>query len=120
MSRMDRVNEEVRHQVSTILQRDVQDPRIGFVTITRVDVSSDLRQAKIFFTTIEQGKSYEDTLSGLKRSTGFIRKMLGQRIRMKFTPDIQFVYDKTDDKKSRVEEILDMIHREKEGLNGDQ
>jgi len=118
MSRMDKINEEIRHQVSLILQRDINDPRIGFVTITRADVSPDLKSAKIYFTTIEKDKSFDDTVRGLERSTGFIRKLIAQRVRMKFAPEIRFIYDEAEKKNNRIEEILDIIHKEKENVDG--
>ena len=73
---------------------------------------------KLIFTTIEKGKLYEDTIKGLNSSAGFVRKLIGQRIRMKFTPQIRFIHDQAEDKEGRIQEILDIIHKEKEKADG--
>ncbi|NQT94914.1 MAG: 30S ribosome-binding factor RbfA [Candidatus Omnitrophica bacterium] len=114
MSRIDRVNEEMRHRISEIIQKDLSDPEIGFVTITRVETTPDLKIAHVYFTTIEEGESFDKTVDGLNRSAGFIRKALGRRIRMKSTPEIQFIYDDVDKEKNRIDEIIEAIHKEEE------
>ena len=114
MSRIDRVQEEMRHQVSLIVQRELRDPRIGFVTITRVEVTPDLKSARVYFTTIEEEKSFEDTVRGLRKAAGFVRKLLGERMRIKFIPEISFVYDESQTSTDRIDEIIEKIHKEKE------
>lgn len=114
MSRADKVQEELRQQVSIIVQRDLKDPRVGFVTITRVEVTPDLRDARIYFTTMDVDKPFEDTVKGLDKASGFIRKLLGKRIRMKFTPQIRFIYDDSQTRRNRIDDIIDEIHKEKE------
>jgi len=108
---MDKVNEEVRHHVSLIVQRDLDDPKIGFVTITRVEVSSDLRVAHIYFTTLAEDESFDDTLEGLNKSAGVVRNLLGRRIRMKFTPEIRFINDNSEKESSRIDQIIEKLHR---------
>jgi len=112
MSRVDRVQEEIRHQIGLILQRDINDPSIGFVTITGVDVSPDLKQADVYFTTLAKDESFEETMNGLRRAEGFVRKLIGKRIRIKFTPDIHFIYDDSGKTDSRIDEIIERIHKE--------
>jgi ribosome-binding factor A len=119
MSRINKVNEEIRHQVSMILQRDIHDSRIGFVTIIKVDTSPDLKSADIFFTTIEKNEAFEDTFAGLRASAGLIRKLLSKRIRMKFVPRIIFIQDDSEVTNNRIDEIIDIIHKEKETADGD-
>lgn len=118
MFRRDKVSEEIRHQVSMILQRDIHDSHIGFVTITRVDISPDLRSADIFFTSIKQNDASEDTLEALKVSAGLIRRLLGKRIRMKFLPRITFIHDDSGEASNRIDEIIDIIHKDKEIIDG--
>jgi len=113
MSRIDRVQEEIRHQVSLIIQRELNDPRIGFVTITRVKVSPELKESRVYFTTIEQDESFDNTVNGLSRAAGFIRKLLGERIRMKFTPHLSFVYDDQRVRNDRIDEIIEKIDKKK-------
>lgn len=113
MSRLKKVQEELRHQISLIVQQELKDPRIGFVTITRVEVTPDLKAAKVYFTTIGPKESFEDTVNGLNSSTGFVRKLIGERIRIKFTPQINFIYDDSPKRQDRIDEIIDKIHKQK-------
>ncbi|MDD5504234.1 MAG: 30S ribosome-binding factor RbfA [Candidatus Omnitrophica bacterium] len=114
MSRVDRMNEEIRYQISTILQTQTRDPRIGFVTITKVDTSPDFRQALVYFTVINADDGARDTLEGLKASSGFIRSLLAKRIRVKFIPRITFIHDVPPAESKRIDDIINMLHREKE------
>jgi ribosome-binding factor A len=112
MSRIERVEEEIRQQVSMIIQRDLHDPRIGFVTVIRVQASPDLKTANVYFTTIEKNKSFEDTVAALEQASGYVRRLIGERIKIKFTPKINFVYDDTQAEQNRIDELLDRIHKE--------
>lgn len=112
MSRIDRVQEELRHHVSQIVQQELNDPRIGLVTITRVEVNPDLREARVFFTTIDPEESLEAAVERLNASRGFVRKLIGERIRMKFTPQINFIYDDSLEKQGRIDDIIEKIHEE--------
>ena len=112
MSRMDKVQEEMRQRVSTIIQQRLQDPRIGFVTVVRVEVTADLRIAKVYFTALNEGDSLKGTIDGLNKSAGFVRRCIGESMRMKFTPEIRFIYDETKDGPNRIDEIIEKIHQE--------
>jgi ribosome-binding factor A len=118
MSRIDRVNEEIRFQISMILQRDMRDPRIGFMTISRVDTSPDLRSASIYFTVMNDKITSEDTLKALKASSGFIRSLLAKRMSIKFVPKITFINDVSKNEINRVDEIIGRLHKEKEIEDG--
>jgi ribosome-binding factor A len=118
VSRIGRVSEEIRFQVSMILHKDLHDPRIGFITITRVDISPDLRSASIYFTTIKKPGTFEDTLKALKASRGFIRSQLAKRMSIKFVPKITFINDASWVETNRIDEIIDMLYKEKERLDG--
>ena len=117
MSRLERFNEEMRHQVSLIVEQELSDPRIGFVTITRVEMTPDLMQARVYFTTLKTEKALADTIGGLNSATGFIRKLIGERIKTRFTPEIMFIYDDSQKKRDRIDEIIDKIHKEKENAD---
>jgi len=118
MSRIDRVNEDIRYQVSMIIQRDLHDPRIGFITITKVDTSPDLRSTSIYFTAMQSQGSTESALKALKASRGFIRSLLAKRISIKFIPQITFIDDVTEIETNRIDEIIDILHKEKEIADG--
>jgi len=119
MFRRDRVSEEIRHQVSIILQKDIRDSRIGFVTVTKVDMSPDLKSADIFFTSIDRDDANEDGLAALKASAGLVRRLLAKRIRIKFIPRITFIRDDSKKAGNKIDEIIDIIHKDKEIKDGD-
>lgn len=114
MSRIERIEEELRQQISLIVQQELRDPRIGFVTITSVEITRDLRDAKIYFTVMEAEKSLDYTRKGLDKAAGYVRKLIGQRMRIKFTPRISFVYDDSLARRGRIDDIIDRIHKERE------
>lgn len=90
----------------------LKDPRVGFVTITGVDVSPDLRLAKVFFSVVGDESARRETEAGLKSSVPFIRQHLGSQLRLKYTPDLQFHYDESVEYGSRIEGLLKEIKRE--------
>ncbi|MFW9604747.1 MAG: ribosome-binding factor A [Trichlorobacter sp.] len=104
--RSDKVQETIHTCVSSILSRGLNDPRIGFVTITGVEVTVDLHLARIFYTVIGDERSRKDTAAGLKSATPYIRRELGRVLAMRYTPDIMFVYDQSRDYGERIDELL--------------
>jgi ribosome-binding factor A len=101
-----RVQDLMREEISSIIQRDIKDPGIGFVTILEVKMSEDLRSAKVFCSIYGDDETKTKTVAALKRSKGYIRFLLGKRIKLRYTPDITFVLDKTFETAVRIEEIL--------------
>ncbi|PIQ81660.1 MAG: ribosome-binding factor A [Candidatus Omnitrophica bacterium CG11_big_fil_rev_8_21_14_0_20_64_10] len=112
--RTDRVSQAVKQEVADILQKELKDPRVGFVTVTRVDVTPDLRQAHIYFSVIGE-KTLRETEAGLKSAAGFVRTELGRRLRLRVTPELFFKYDKTIEQNIRMSKLLDEIREEGEG-----
>jgi ribosome-binding factor A len=112
-SRPDRVADEIRKQLSVLLAREVQDPGIGFLTLTRVKVTPDLQQARIFYTTIGDDKARKDTARALGRATPFLRRQIGQRLRLRHVPDLQFMYDESIEQQDRIEKIILDIQAER-------
>jgi len=104
--RTDRVADIIRREIADVLQREVKDPRLHFVTITDVQVSKDLRNAKIYFATMKQGEELEAIHQGLKRAAGFMQRKLGARLSMRYTPHISFFYDSSIETGSRMDKIL--------------
>ncbi len=107
--RTDRVSDILRRNVSEILFREVKDPRLRFVTITHVRVSKDLKNAKIFFTTIKEGEEREAIMKGLKNAAGFVQKKLGPRLHLRYIPHISFVYDSFEESGTRIDKLLKNI-----------
>ena len=105
-ARPDRVGEEIRHELSELLARQVHDPGIGFVTLTRVSVSRDLQVARIYYTQIGDDRQRRETVRALERARPFLRRQLGQRIRLRRVPDISFHFDASVENQERLERIL--------------
>ena len=119
MGRIDRVNEQVKREISLMLQRDIQDPRLEFVTITRADVSLDLRNARIYYSVLLNSHSLEEIQKGFNSARGVIRLFLGQRMKMRFTPELVFSLDKSIDHSAKIEDLLQEIHHEHSENNSD-
>ncbi len=112
-----RVSDQMHHEVAEILQRKIKDPRIGFLTVTAVELSDDLRNAKVFVSLY--GGDREETSKGLESAKPFIRAELGRRMRLKFMPEIIFRFDDTAEKGAHIMTLLRGIEREKDEGNGD-
>jgi ribosome-binding factor A len=105
--RMRRVDEAVREVLSEALgHRDLKDPRIGFVTVTEVKTSSDLRHARVYVSVLGSEEERQDTLAGLRSAHGVLQRRVAQELRLKRTPALEFLYDDTLDRAMRVERIL--------------
>jgi len=105
--RMRRVNEAVREVISAHISGDLKDPRIGFVTVTGVETSPDLRSARVFVSVLGQEAERDDALAGLRSSAGFLQAQIARELRMKRTPTLAFVYDPSVDTGMRITELLD-------------
>lgn len=110
--RSTRVGEQMKKELSEILGRKIKDPRVGFVTVTDVEVTGDLQQAKVYISVLGDAEKREDTLKGLAKAKGFIRSELGQRIRLRKTPEISFEFDESIDYGNRIENLLHQIQEE--------
>ena len=119
--RNERLAEQVRDEVAVIVARELKDPRIGgFVTVTRVELANDLSVAKVLvsvFGTKEQARS---TLEGLKMGAGFVRRAIGQRLRIRQTPAIEFVLDKGLEHTDRVGRLLDEVAAQPKSAEDDE
>lgn len=111
-SRPEKVAESIKKEICGIIRDELSDPRVGFVTITGVDLTADLRFAKIYYSVMGNEKVKNDTLEGLKKATGFIRCKLGEKVRLKFIPEIRFMPDESLDYSQHIEEILRKIKQE--------
>jgi ribosome-binding factor A len=104
--RTERLGEEIREEVASIIGRGVKDPRIGFVTVTRVALNADLRTAHINVGVLGDQSQRNKTLAGLKQAAGFIRRELGQRLRLRHVPELVFHYDTGLDATDRIAQLL--------------
>jgi ribosome-binding factor A len=105
-TRPERVGEEIRHELGTILAREVHDPGIGFVTLTRVKVSPDLQLVRVFYTMMGDEKARRNTQRALERATPFLRRQIGGRIRLRRVPELRFEFDESVERQERIERIL--------------
>ncbi|KMK77255.1 30S ribosome-binding factor RbfA [Alkalihalobacillus pseudalcaliphilus] len=110
--RAHRVGEQMKKELSDIIMRELKDPRISFVTVTGVDVTGDLQQAKVFITVLGSDEQKEATLMGLSKAKGFIRSEIGKRIRLRKTPELIFEFDESIEYGNRIESLLNKINDE--------
>ena len=105
--RMRRVNEVIREVLGAAIATDLKDPRIGFVTVTSVETSPDLRSARVYVSVLGNEEERAASLEGLESSHGFLQSKIGQQLRMKRTPTLTFHYDESIEQGVRVSKLLD-------------
>lgn len=113
--RTGRVSEQIKKELSQILQNEFKDPRIGFLTITGVDLTNDLSQAKIFLSVLGTEEQKAESMKVLTRATGFFRSELGKRIRLRIVPELIFKFDTSIEYGTRIEKLLGGIKEEEKG-----
>jgi len=111
-SRPDRVADQIRGELGQLLARDVHDPGIGFVTITRVQVSPDIQQARVFYTALGDEKARKNSERALERAMPFLRRQIGARLRLKRVPELKFLYDESIAGQDRIEQLLRELHHD--------
>ena len=104
--RTERLAEEIREEVALLIASELKDPRIGFVTVTRVEVTPDLRTARIYVGVLGTEKQRTTSLAGLKQGAGFLRRALGRTLRLRYTPELLFQYDEGLEASDRVAKLL--------------
>jgi ribosome-binding factor A len=117
--RSERVADLIQKEISQMLVKSIKDPRIGFVTITKVSVSEDCRFAKVYFSVVGTLAERERSMKGLDSAKGFVRKELGRRIRLRYTPEILFQFDPSIEYAIHMGELIQTIQQGKEP-NGDE
>ncbi len=110
--RANRVAEQIKKELGDIVTRKLKDPRIGFLTITDVEITGDLQQATVFISVLGDDEKKEQTLIGLSKAKGFIRTEIGNRIRLRKTPEITFEYDEALAHGTRIDSILKSLEEE--------
>jgi len=115
-----RVADLIQKEVSHMLLESIKDPRIGFVTITKVEVSDDCRMAKIYFSVAGTIAEKEKSIKGLESAKGFVRKELGKRVRLKYIPEIMFKFDPSIEYSIHISEVIEQAKKGwKDHENGD-
>jgi ribosome-binding factor A len=112
--RVNRVGEQMKKELGDIISRKIKDPRIGFVTVTDVQVTGDLQQAKVYISVLGDEEQRENTLKGLAKAKGFIRTEIGQRIRLRKTPELFFEFDETMAYGNRINSLIHELNREEQ------
>ena len=111
--RSDRVGDLLLEMVSELLLREVNDPRIGPVTLTGTEVSKDLKHAKIYFSLLTGSEGKAEVVAGLKSATGFIRARIAKELKLRSVPTIEFVYDDTEERARRIEDLLEQVKKDR-------
>ena len=115
-----RLAEEIREEVAELIAGKLKDPRIGFVTVTRVDLAADLRWARVFVSVLGDEAQKAKSLAGLRQAVGFVRREVGRRIRTRHTPELSFQLDSGIDATERVAQLLDEVKaKEAAARNGE-
>jgi ribosome-binding factor A len=107
--RLDRVNQLIKEEVSTLLQRELKDPRLGFVTVTDVETSKDLRQAKVFVSVLGDDKQWAASMAALASARGFVRNWLRHHLDLRVTPDVEFRPDRSMEHAARIQSLLKKV-----------
>ncbi|HEV2380282.1 MAG TPA: 30S ribosome-binding factor RbfA [Terriglobia bacterium] len=107
--RHDRLADQIRGEVAEMIEGELKDPRIGFVTVTRVDLSPDFSHARVQVSILGDEQARKDSLSGLQSATGYVRRQVTQRLRLRRAPEIAFAIDRGAEEAARIEELLGKI-----------
>jgi ribosome-binding factor A len=104
----------IQKEISEVLLRKIKDPRLEMVTISGVDVSPDLKQARVFFSRFGNSAEVQRSLEGLRSATGFIKRELGQRLKLRHVPELEFIYDTSFEYGDRIESLIKDLFPAKE------
>ncbi len=118
--RIEKLQELIKQEMSKMLLTDLKDPRIGFVTVTDVEMTGDLREAKIYVSVMGDSEKVKSSLEGLNSALGFIRREIGQRIRLRFTPEISFALDTSLDYGDHIQKLLLQVEGENKNVDNAQ
>lgn len=112
-SRPSRVGDQLRVELSDLITRSVQDPGIGFLTITHVKVTPDLQTARVYYTTLGDERARRESSRALERAAPFLRRQIGRRLRLKRVPHLEFFFDESIERGDRIERILQDLSSER-------
>ena len=104
--RRERLGDQLRVEIADLIQKEVRDPRVGFVTVTEVRMSPDLKHARVYVSILGDEEQTVESLDALERSRGFLKSQIGHRLKLRYVPQLRFVLDETLDKSARIESLL--------------
>lgn len=107
--RTNRVAEQIKKELGTVIQREMKDPRLGFITITGVEVTNDLSQAKVYLSVFGNEEKKQDSLKALEKAQGFLRSEIGARIQMRHVPELSFKLDHSIEYGNKIESIISKL-----------
>ena len=113
--RMARIDHELQRELARLISTELKDPRLGFVTVTRVEMTDDLRSAQVFFRLLDEGDVPEkrsEALTGLARASGLLRREVSRRAGLRYAPELRFAYDEGQDERTRIEMLLEEVRAE--------
>jgi ribosome-binding factor A len=116
--RMERFDELLRQEIARLIAEEVRDPRVGFTTVMQARVSPDLRHARVYVSVLGDHEEKEAAVEALQRASGFLRGRLGAIVEMKYLPELKFELDRSLERASRIEEILDRVRPPEEPIDG--
>lgn len=111
--RRERVSDQIKEEISRLLQREVRDPRIGFVTVTGASVTADLRSARVYVSVLGEASAREESLRALQSAAGYLRRALFKTLRLRYSPALEFVLDDSLDRGERIERLLRGLREER-------
>jgi len=113
-----RLGDQLQVELADLIQRELKDPRVGFVTVTEVRMSPDLKHARVYVSVYEgEEEKKQESITALQRAEGFLRHSLGRRLRLRYVPALRFVVDDTLDHSARIDELLEDSNANLEGSN---
>jgi len=110
--RIERINDAIKELLSELLCRKIKDPRIGFITITSVRIAQDLSSARVYYTVMGSDEDRANTLQGLESARNFMRKTVGQELKLRYAPELRFIYDDSLDKAIAIEDAIKKMHED--------
>lgn len=107
--RKERMQDFIREEISDIIQKEIKDPGLGFITIIDVRMTDDLKYAKIYYSVFGTDEEVEKTVDALGRARGYIKHILGKRISLRYMPDISFLLDRSEEKARRIDQLIEKV-----------
>ncbi|MDP3804790.1 MAG: 30S ribosome-binding factor RbfA [Candidatus Omnitrophota bacterium] len=118
--RPERVQEALRQEISRIVTNEIKDPRLGFITITKVELTKDIRFAKVYFSVLGEDKEKKLALKGLNSAKGYVKGLIADRIKLRYAPDIDFRIDGSIEHTKKIYDLLDRLKKEKRNAEGNR
>ena len=119
MSRVDKVASAIKEEIGSIIHDELHDPRLGFITVVQVEVTKDLQIAKVYFSVLGTEKQKEDAQAGIESAKGFIRKLVGDRLKLRYTPELIFKLDESAEYSinifAKIDRIKDELKKSRRG-----